>query len=1058
MKKIRLILLSALSVLSVAACKRVNNDDITKTNNTNETNESNDSTSSSDNNQNQNITIKFAQSDIVVPMSYEILGTCERYKNVTVSDEGLERYPVYGTSLANITEDEKTNIIKESEYLMASSSTYNSMDKDGNLYLNGELLERKLYKHTASIGNYYSDVSDSESAVIKKLSYSSRAYGNHLTGLYAPAGEVIEISLSEEDLEATGGVSVQIGQYSQNNELNNIWQARNDFCRMPHLGTTLSINDTTGYVGSYLGGPIYITPKKQCDFSITIKGAVEYTHFIYGLTTEQEFERLKDCSAPYFDLEVYDKCVRHSGPKKYANLDYDNLCKISDLWLKISNISRQIPAGSNSNLGIDFIYDPFIAAGAAVAFVGRNWCNLPPDWMSGSLDYDNFITNGMWGTIHEFNHHYQRYGFVPGDEVTNNAVSLLSYISYTKISEDRSTLSGWNRYLNPEVSFKETLTQNSNGETTSSLNTYADIIHSFGVDAFIKAASYKQGSGGVDNWYEALCEATGYDFSYYFSLLNQGISTSSKAKYNSLPMFIPATLAEQSGKVFKGKDITTVMPYIVNGASSYSLDLDKSLTIPEGFTYSFKNISSNTKYNKSGNVIELTTLSKSKTYITLNITNGTISSDITFIVELDPRINGINQTTYTYTNKTYNTSKKALENNFEGYSSISSSIVKKHFINGINSSQICSYYGKIYMNKSGTYKISVRTSNRTDTYFETSLNTNSYEDVIESPSTNPIDCKKVYNTYNVTKGDYIYFRVTINSNHPDGFAELYGTFGDNLESISTAYLYNDLEKMKEYKFNDLYERKYSSYSYTVPYTNQRIVSYTESYANWDDNYKIENIIDGSSSTSYHSVKDKMISNEPFEVTVDLGNTYYLNTLNITTYNGNQSHYPLTFSLYAGTTLDNMELVGDYNNVKVNNRLLSVSFDTKEIRYYKLVINDTSEHRYVAISDINMALNTKGNLVSSSHAAYKVGEGTRFKQVSTLSRFGYVISGNGSLEITSSYSFGIKVKNNNARIKITIDGVTEEVTFNELYYIEFIGAKTIKIECLDTLDIEAFIIY
>lgn len=389
MKKIRLILLSALSVLSVAACKRVNNDDITKTNNTNETNESNDSTSSSDNNQNPNITIKFAQSDIVVPMSYEILGTCERYKNVTVSDEGLERYPVYGTSLANITEDEKTNIIKESEYLMASSSTYNSMDKDGNLYLNGELLERKLYKHTASIGNYYSDVSDSEPAVIKKLSYSSRAYGNHLTGLYAPAGEVIEISLSEEDLKATGGVSVQIGQYSQNNELNNIWQARNDFCRMPHLGTTLSISDTTGYVGSYLGGPIYITPNKQCDFSITIKGAVEYTHFIYGLTTEQEFERLKDCSAPYFDLEVYDKCVRHSGPKKYANLDYDNLCKISDLWLKISNISRQIPAGSNSNLGIDFIYDPFIAAGAAVAFVGRNWCNLPPDWMSGSLDYDN---------------------------------------------------------------------------------------------------------------------------------------------------------------------------------------------------------------------------------------------------------------------------------------------------------------------------------------------------------------------------------------------------------------------------------------------------------------------------------------------------------------------------------------------------------------------------------------------------------------------------------------------------------------------------------------------
>lgn len=61
--------------------------------------------------------------------------------------------------------------------------------------------------------------------------------------------------------------------------------------------------------------------------------------------------------------------------------------------------------GSNSNLGITFIYDPFIAAGSAVAFVGRNWCNLPPDWMSGSLNYESFVTNGSWGPIHEFNHH-----------------------------------------------------------------------------------------------------------------------------------------------------------------------------------------------------------------------------------------------------------------------------------------------------------------------------------------------------------------------------------------------------------------------------------------------------------------------------------------------------------------------------------------------------------------------------------------------------------------------------------------------------------------------------
>ena len=52
-------------------------------------------------------------------------------------------------------------------------------------------------------------------------------------------------------------------------------------------------------------------------------------------------------------------------------------------------------------------YDTYIPAGAAVAFVGANFCVLPIDWFKGSINYEEFTTNGMWGTIHEYNHHYQ---------------------------------------------------------------------------------------------------------------------------------------------------------------------------------------------------------------------------------------------------------------------------------------------------------------------------------------------------------------------------------------------------------------------------------------------------------------------------------------------------------------------------------------------------------------------------------------------------------------------------------------------------------------------------
>ncbi len=1038
MKKIILLILSILSVFTLTNCRK--------------------HTEESSNNNEETRNLTFSGSDLKIGMSYEILGNVSRNIASDVSDEGA-RYPTYGTSLDNITEEEKTSLINESNYLKASNTTYNKMDKDGNLYLNDELLERKFYKHSTSLNTYYGTVSDTEKAVIKKLTYSAREVGNHLTGLYAPAGEVIKITLSEEDLEKTGGVKIEMGQYSQNNELNNIWQARSDFSRMPLLGNEMLVDSTLGYVGTFLGGPIYVTPLKQCDFSITISGAVEYTHFIYGLTSEEEFNRLKDCSAPYFDFEIYDACVRHSGPKKYAPLDYDNLNNVSSLWVKISNISRQIPAGSRTSIGIDFLYDPFIAAGGAVAFVGRNWCNLPPDWMTGSLDYDSFITNGMWGTIHEYNHHFQRYGFVPGDEVTNNAISLLSYISYTKISEDRDSLSGWNRYLNPEVSLKETLTQSSNNETTSSLNTYADIIHTFGVNTFIEAAKYKKGSGGVDNWYESLCETTGYNMEYYFALLNQTVTDTLKEKYSSLPMFIPATLKEQTGKVINGVEQLTVLPYKVTPSENYTIDLDSSLTIPSNFTYKIKKVSSesNTKFKIDGNKILIDNSKQSKTLITLTIENGTYSSDITFIIELNPKYAGINLETYTYNSRIYSTAKEALEANFKNASDVNKSIVKKHFINGIHASQIASYYGKIYMNKSGTYKISVRTSNRTDTYLETGLNSSAYSDSIESPRSNPIDCKINYITYNVKKGDYIYFRVTLNSYHNDGFGELYGSFDDTLSSISTSLLYNDTSNVLNFTSEDLYTRTYSSPSFSVPYTNQTIVSYTSSYKEWDDNYKISNILDGNSSTSYHSVKDKMISSEPFELTIDLGKVYSLNTLNITTYNGNQAHYPTEYKLYVGTSLDSLEEV-DIKNDKKTNRNQVISFNTTNFRYYKLVITDTSEHKYVALSDINMSLNTNGNLVSAKNAKYIIKSNETFNYVQEFSTFGYTITGNGSFEITCENNFGLITKNSNSQIELTIDDKTEIVNFDEIYYIEFSGIKKIKVKILnDSLAIDSFII-
>ncbi|MGN0805468.1 MAG: M60 family metallopeptidase, partial [Candidatus Coproplasma sp.] len=456
----------------------------------------------------------FYRNQTKVGYSAQVLGTIPR-KTPEVSDGGLAQYPVYGAELygsgTETNPDEKAALLAENTQICASDSTYDAMDGEGNLYLDGQPTGAKLYKHTAATGMYLGDVADDEPALIKEVTIEARRSGNHITGLYAPAGEIIKIEMSEEDLEKTGGVTVEIGQALSNGQANNIWAAR-EFNRMPVILNTMTVSSTIGYVGSYLGGPIYVKPVNAgAKFTVKISGGVAYSHFILGYTTEEEFEANSLSSAPYFDLEVWDDSVRFSGPKSYAEkFSYEQLTASAQLWEKISSVSNQVPSGS-ADIGINFLFDCFVAAGAAVAFVGRNTVNCPLSWMPSCLDYDSFVKSGAWGNIHEYNHHYQRFGFAPGDEVTNNAVSLVSYSLFTDISSARTEsggLSGWNTYTDPAWVLNKTLATAQGGTANSDLDSYANILYSFGQDAFLKATQLGQGAGGVDVWFKALSQAT----------------------------------------------------------------------------------------------------------------------------------------------------------------------------------------------------------------------------------------------------------------------------------------------------------------------------------------------------------------------------------------------------------------------------------------------------------------------------------------------------------------------------------------------------------------------
>ncbi|MDE7083519.1 MAG: M60 family metallopeptidase [Clostridia bacterium] len=723
------------------------------------------------------ITVNAYAQTTMVGYSAKTVGEFDRYKPVTEMKDEREmfslgdtieaniangttelarlRYPKYGSTMNSVVgsdpdglkADARTALINESDYLTAYGTynnsgngqngvgTYNMMDKDGYLYFvnNGEVTpatyedgtQRQLYKHTASVGMYLGDVSDDEKGIIKKVTLRPRGYSSYsVTGVYACAGEVIKIELSDADMTATGGITIHIGQALYNGQSNNIWTAKGQMQRFPNILNTMVVNKNTAvfneesqmwtaYVGSFIGGPLYIRNTSSA-VSVTISGGVAYRHFILGYTTPDEFEQLSKSSVPYFDLEVWDRGVLHSGPLTYAKaFSYDDLYKAAVLWEKVSIVANANGIGTNCyNQGIVFLYDPFVAAGAAVAFPGRSSVNCPMGWMSSSLNYTSTVTSGSWGNFHEYHHNFQNYGVGYTGEVTNNGLNLVAYSLFTNISSARQMgsyggagLSGWNCYTS--ATWAQQMVKSNNINSTSGLAVYSTLLHNFGQEAFLNA----RGSTGVNYW-NRYAQVTHYDFSYFdqnTTVYSGGPLNPAETEY---PLFVPVSSVYQTGRTYlydgEKRESTTMQPYVIPYGVPFTVDL-RPYTMIEGttqynygsvligastsndFTYKIKGVKTdgiNGTFVKAGEdgVYTFTPnseLRSGKIYVTLEIYNaadgtrewnGHKLDDVDLILEFQQshewNKNVLERTTYYYTADTkYTDAREAFENGYAGYES-----------------------------------------------------------------------------------------------------------------------------------------------------------------------------------------------------------------------------------------------------------------------------------------------------------------------------------------------------------------------------------------------------
>ena len=933
--------------------------------------------------------------------------------------------------------DKYVQILAENNELIASSTTYDEIRSDKKLYLNGQDTGKSLFKHIFSVGLYGGNISDDEKAVKKVMKINPASSTNYVTGLYAPPGELITVEISAEDLATIGGsLTFLIGQYTQNNGLS-INRESIGIKRVPNLGNSLTIKTTTGYIGSFIGGPIYIAnPSKKRPFILTISGAVPYKHIIFGRTTKSDFDAMKDYTAPFFEFDIRDS-IRYSGALyilEDAGIinDYENNILNLLFWDKCLRTSRQVPTGSNIKLGIHFLFDPCINSNGALAlaYVGNNWCQVPPSF-GLALNYETASLYGVWGHIHELNHHFQKYGFAnTANEVTNNVINLVEYVLYTQISGLRNEfsnaaltkISGNHNNMNPEHCLKSLVSNPPSA--ADEIRFYEPILQAFGSFFFINVTRYGRGYAGVDLFYESLVKVLHYDFTYYIeSILNLVISESKKIELeaSNYPIFIPVSSIYQTGRYFTIDNVeyfsNTSFPYRIPRGGDTKLDFENHLIVPNGFTATIESITP-PKYGTLNKLSDkIYTYSPDAVNDLSGILNMTITlrntdEDITSTVKLGLQFEVDNskstQTNYIfdeaiYTN--YADLETAIANGFEGYTSTEFFPNFAGAMTGIKEGNIGVWEGKFKIDDDG-YKYILY-------YYQ-------------------IDLKK---------DDIIYFKAillgsTINSG---GTASLYiGISKENVVSKVRTLGANDIvgidsdfnTKYEFYSGDPFYDEKQFD---SLSFFEYSLVSLTSpNFASWDgsETNGLSKLIDRNSNTYLHTKKNTPIrESNPLTLDFDLGREYYFDYIYFVK-RGPNNYAPKKVTISISTD-GNTWVEKETLEVEINGNLAEINLSEKlHTRYIRIHITKTTTENpgYIALTSVEFIEKNVEYIQKRPEYAqiyYPKGETNAVTiNFANFPHFGhsYIIKAGSYMDFSIKNTTGVRLKTchkTNAEVKYTV---------------------------------------
>tara|TARA_R110000782_G_scaffold30348_7_gene75576 strand:- start:38236 stop:40449 length:2214 start_codon:yes stop_codon:yes gene_type:complete len=387
------------------------------------------------------------------------------------------------------------------------------------------------------------------------LQINPRVPGWHTTGLYAPPGELITVTLLDQ-ARAADAITLQIGAWRDPHTHPHRVRLRDAIRRFP-------ITDETTEAASAIGGPIYLdlsttfaAAPHHGPLTVVIDGAARAPHYKHGLTDPAAWrDSIRHLDAPWAEFES-DNLI-FTVPSD-AIRGVEDPASVMDHWDKVHDAMQSLePRTPNHWADRPYRY----VADVSVSW-GYMYCPsdgpivIPTSAAADMFDPANFDAEGenkLWGHYHEMGHAHQNPLWTDRatGEVTVNIFTVYALHTVNGFPLDhpatRSTPENARRVY--EIQQERGKPFDQIGGPFDLLQFYAILWHHFGFDPFHAAfdtiralpaqARPKDTDAERNTFLVHMSRAVGHDLSDYFRTWGIAVSEDAAATIADLPAWMP---------------------------------------------------------------------------------------------------------------------------------------------------------------------------------------------------------------------------------------------------------------------------------------------------------------------------------------------------------------------------------------------------------------------------------------------------------------------------------------------------------------------------------------